>query len=109
MPPFPWTAFWASLGVFVITFLLGYIFYAAINRIAKVEDDYCQMRELKVRAEAADVAKSQVRYILGIVAFCNATKLFPMARMLGFLLQIHMFNTSYVDHVKHENYYSQLI
>jgi len=48
------------VGVFVITLLLGHIFYAAINRIAKVEADYRQMRELKVRAEAADVAKSQV-------------------------------------------------
>jgi hypothetical protein len=66
---FPWTAFNTSVGVVVITFLLGYIFYAAINCIAKVEDDYRQMRELKTRAEAADVAKSQVLYISGIVAF----------------------------------------
>ncbi|KAG5081799.1 hypothetical protein JHK86_005864 [Glycine max] len=59
-PPLPWTAINASVGVFVITLLLGHIFYAAINRIAKVEADYRQMRELKVRAEAADVAKSQL-------------------------------------------------
>ncbi|XP_057440900.1 histidine kinase 2 [Lotus japonicus] len=58
-PPHPWTATNASVGVFVITLLLGYIFYAAINRIAEVEDDYRQMRKLKVRAEAAEVAKSQ--------------------------------------------------
>lgn len=31
-----------------------------MNRIAKVEDDYHEMMELKKRAEAADVAKSQV-------------------------------------------------
>ena len=31
-----------------------------MNRIAKVEDDYCKMMELKKRAEAADIAKSQV-------------------------------------------------
>ena len=49
--------------------VLGVIFYAAINRIAKVEDDYRKMRELKVRAEAADVAKSQVLYISGILFF----------------------------------------
>lgn len=79
MPPFPWTAFLASLGVFVITFLLGYIFYAAINRIAKVEDDYCQMRELKVRAEAADVAKSQ---FLATVSHEIRT---PMNGVLGML------------------------
>lgn len=44
----------------MIVLLLGHIFYAAINRIEKVEDDYHEMRELKGRAEAADVAKSQV-------------------------------------------------
>lgn len=33
---------------------------ATLNRIAKVEDDYHKMMELKKRAEAADVAKSQV-------------------------------------------------
>lgn len=55
--------------------LLGHIFYAAINRIAKVEDDYREMRELKARAEAADVAKSQVNYLSKIVDFlsCNIT------------------------------------
>lgn len=72
-PPHPWTATNASVGVFAITLLLGYIFYAAINRIAEVEDDYRQMRKLKVRAEAAEVAKSQVMYISGIVAFYYAT------------------------------------
>lgn len=40
---------------------MGHIFYATLNRIAKVEDDYREMMELKKRAEAADVAKSQVR------------------------------------------------
>lgn len=59
-PRLPWTAINASVGVFVITLLLGHIFYAAINRIAKVEEDCRKMEELKVRAEAADVAKSQV-------------------------------------------------
>lgn len=66
--PLPWTAISASGAVLVITLLLGYIFYAAINRIARVEDDYREMRELKVRAEAADVAKSQVCCISGIIA-----------------------------------------
>jgi len=59
-PPLPWTAINASGGVFVITLLVGHIFYAAINRIIKVEDGYRVMSELKSRAEAADVAKSQV-------------------------------------------------
>jgi hypothetical protein len=44
----------------VIALLIGYIFHATMNRIAKVEDDYSEMMELKKRAEAADVAKSQV-------------------------------------------------
>jgi len=47
----------------VIALLIGYIFHATVNRIAKVEDDYREMMELKKRAEAADVAKSQVALI----------------------------------------------
>lgn len=39
---------------------MGHIFHATMNRIAKVEDDYHEVIELKKRAEAADVAKSQV-------------------------------------------------
>jgi histidine kinase 2/3/4 (cytokinin receptor) len=63
----PWTAINASVGLLVITLLVGHIFYAAISRIAKVEDDYRKMMELKVRAEAADVAKSQVHFISGLL------------------------------------------
>ena len=44
----------------MIALLVGYIFHATVNRIAKVEDDYHGMMELKKRAEAADIAKSQV-------------------------------------------------
>lgn len=66
-PPLPWTAINASVGLLVITLLVGHIFYAAISRIAKVEDDYRKMMELKVRAEAADVAKSQVHIISGLI------------------------------------------
>ena len=44
----------------MIALLIGYIFHATMNRIAKVEDDFREMMELKKRAEAADVAKSQV-------------------------------------------------
>lgn len=47
----------------MIALLIGYIFHATVNRIAKVEDDYREMMELKKRAEAADVAKSQVAFI----------------------------------------------
>ncbi|CAL0320407.1 unnamed protein product [Lupinus luteus] len=58
-PPWPWLAITTSIGILVIALLVGYIFHATVNRIAKVEDDYHQMTELKKRAEAADVAKSQ--------------------------------------------------
>lgn len=59
-PPPPWTAINASVGVLIITLLVGHIFHAAISRIAEVENDYRQMMGLKSLAEAADVAKSQV-------------------------------------------------
>ena len=45
----------------MIALLIGHIFHATLNRIAKVEDDYHGMMELKKRAEAADIAKSQAR------------------------------------------------
>lgn len=51
-----------SVGMLVIALLVGYIFHATMNRVAKVEHDYHEMMELKKRAEAADVAKSQVHY-----------------------------------------------
>lgn len=50
----------------MILILVGYILYEAGNHIVKVEDDFHEMQDLKVRAEAADVAKSQVIYL----AYC---------------------------------------
>lgn len=44
----------------MIGLLVGYILYGAASHIVKVEDDFHEMQELKVLAEAADVAKSQV-------------------------------------------------
>lgn len=44
----------------MIALLTGHIFQATVHRIAKVEDDFHKMSELKKRAEDADVAKSQV-------------------------------------------------
>ncbi|XP_023532861.1 histidine kinase 2-like [Cucurbita pepo subsp. pepo] len=58
-PPPPWTAINSSVGVLIITLLVGHIFHAAISRIAKVENDYHETMWLKSLAEAADVAKSQ--------------------------------------------------
>lgn len=60
-PPLPWSAINTAVGVLTIVLLIAHIFHAAINRIDKVVYDYQEMRILKVRAEAADVAKSQVR------------------------------------------------
>lgn len=62
-PPLPWLAITYSLGAYVIVLLIGHIFYATVHRIAKVEDDLQIMKVLKKRAEAADVAKSQVSNI----------------------------------------------
>lgn len=49
-----------SFFVFVIGILVAYMIYSAAIHIVKVEDDFDKMQELKVQAEAADVAKSQV-------------------------------------------------
>ncbi|XP_043704240.1 histidine kinase 3-like isoform X1 [Telopea speciosissima] len=77
--PWPWLAITTSIGVLVIALLLGHIFHATINRIAKVEDDFHKMMELKKRAEAADVAKSQ---FLATVSHEIRT---PMNGVLGML------------------------
>ncbi|CAL5356082.1 unnamed protein product [Camellia sinensis] len=53
-PPCPWFAMMISIGILVIALLLGHIINATVNQIAKVEDDYHEMMELKKRAEAAD-------------------------------------------------------
>lgn len=42
---------------------MGYILYGAAIHIVNVEDDFHEMQELKGRAEAADVAKSQVLFL----------------------------------------------
>ncbi|KAI0510542.1 hypothetical protein KFK09_011146 [Dendrobium nobile] len=78
-PPLPWLAITTSFGALVIALLIGYIFHATVNRIAKVEDDYRKMMELKKRAEAADVAKSQ---FLATVSHEIRT---PMNGVLGML------------------------
>lgn len=44
----------------VILMLVAYILYAAQKRYVMVMEDCRKMEELKVQAEAADVAKSQV-------------------------------------------------
>ena len=56
-----------SVGLLVITLLAGHTLYAVMDRIAEVEEDCRMMTKLKVRAEAADVAKSQVLFSSGIL------------------------------------------
>ncbi|ESQ33221.1 hypothetical protein EUTSA_v10003542mg [Eutrema salsugineum] len=77
--PIPWTAIISSGLVLIITFLVGYIFHDAISRIAIVEEDWQKMKELKARAEAADIAKSQ---FLATVSHEIRT---PMNGVLGML------------------------
>ena len=71
--PTNWIALTTAFLFFVILFLVGYILYGAGNHIVKVEDDFHAMEELKVRAEAADIAKSQVIFL----ACCYQGSLFP--------------------------------
>ena len=59
-PHVPWSAIYTPSGVFIICMLVGYIAYAAWNRYDTVKEDCRKMEELKKRAEAADIAKSQV-------------------------------------------------
>ncbi|KAF3431031.1 hypothetical protein FNV43_RR25761 [Rhamnella rubrinervis] len=78
-PPWPWLAITTSIGILVIALLIEHIFNATVNRIAKVEEDYHEMMELKKLAEAADVAKSQ---FLATVSHEIRT---PMNGVLGML------------------------
>lgn len=78
-PCWPWMAIATAVGILVIALLTGQIFHATMNRIARVEDDYHLMMELKSRAEAADVAKSQ---FLATVSHEIRT---PMNGVLGML------------------------
>ncbi|TYI30682.1 hypothetical protein ES332_A05G404300v1 [Gossypium tomentosum] len=57
--PTLWTTLTTTFSFFVICLLVGYILYGTTIHIVKVEDAFHEMQEFKVRAEVADVAKSQ--------------------------------------------------
>lgn len=68
----PWTAISTSIGIFVIAFLVGHMLHASMNRIDKVEENCRIFQELKMRADDAVIAKSQVFFSLALDFFFNS-------------------------------------
>ncbi|KAL8532865.1 hypothetical protein ACS0TY_009172 [Phlomoides rotata] len=89
-PPWSWVSITTSVGILIITSLVGEIIYATVNRIAKVEDDCQKMTELQKRAVAADVAKSQ---FLATVSHEIRTPMNGVLGMLQMLMDTHLDET----------------
>jgi len=74
-PPWPVLSMVTSFGILVIALLVAHIIHATVSRIHKVEEDCDKMKQLKKKAEAADVAKSQVNTSSSVDKFPQHIKL----------------------------------